>query len=154
MTEHQNETFEDGSLPSFVKSTVFKSCKFKGKLPSFLDCEFRDCDFSRCKFGELVECLLLSCNLDGADFSHATILFSKTNPVLPCTARGCNWIGVAAVMDCSFFGGIKTDESSAELFLIMASIPLSPLRKKIIRTFSDELTQKARKLLEKEFRQK
>lgn len=150
--EFSNQIFEEGSLPSSVQGANFQSCRFKGQLPSFLGCEFRGCDFSRCKVGELLECLFLSCNFDGADFSHADTRFSITNPVFPCSARGAEFQGGIFVMDCSFFGGLKALESDAQLFLIMATVPNTPLRKQLYRKFSDEFRSEVRRRTERNFR--
>ena len=149
---YENQTFEEGSLPSFVRSCIFSFCRFKGKLPSFVGCEFHDCDLSRCKIGELVDCGLFSCNLDGCDFTEADVRFSRTNEGSPCSAKECKWQGIAAIMDCSFFGGLAGDEKSAELFQIMAIVPMTSARKRLMKTFSEELLREVRKRLARDFR--
>jgi len=148
----ENKEFRDGELPSFIKNTIFHSCKFRGKLPDFHLCEFHDCDLSGTIVRELVECMLFSCNLNHANFSDADVRFSKTNAGSPCTAYGAEWQGVCCTLDCGWFSGIKANEEDAEIFLIMSTLPDTPLRKKLLRGFSPELLRETRRRMKKNFR--
>ena len=152
MARFENITFEHNSLPHFNKGEVFYSCVFRGVLPDFVDCEFHDCDLSRVKVKKLIGCSLFSCKLDKADFSDADVRFSKTNAGSPCSARGCEWQGVVCVLDCGWFQGLKGSEEDAEIFLIMAMLPETPLKTKLYKSFHDGLKQEARKRLKNEWR--
>lgn len=145
--------FEEGQLPQFIENTVFRYCDFKGILPDFRMCEFHNCDLRRTKIGELIACKLFSTKLDSADFSHADVRFTITNSGSPCTARGCEWQGICCTLDCGFFSGLKVDEKDAEIFLIMAILPESPLKKSLFRTFSDGLKKETKHRLGRNFRQ-
>lgn len=154
MDRFENQVFREGDLPSFLKGAIFVNCRFKGRLPDFIGCEFHDCDLSRCVVSELTDCALFSTNLDYCDFSEADVRFSRTNAGSPCTAYGAEWQGCAVNLDCAWFGGLKASKEDAEIFLIMGIIPLTPLKKDLYKTFPDHLRNQARKRLDVNFRRK
>ena len=106
MKRYENQKFINGELPTIVKGAVFVNCEFKGTLPHLYDSELHNCDLGNTKIITLINCKLFSTRLDGADFSKADTRYSVTNAGSPCLARGCNWTGVACLLDCSFFQGL------------------------------------------------
>ena len=145
---------DGGELPSYTVNTVFSRCTFKGRLPNFSHCEFHDCNLQGLKINRLTHCKLFNCDLNNCDFSWADVTFSITNPGSPCRARGCEWQGVAAIMDCSFFSGLLVDDKAPYLFMMMALTPitLDSIKSSILRFMPESARQDVRQRMSKDFR--
>lgn len=155
MHKIENTTILVGQLPLTVTNTVFIDCEFVPQnLPNFHGCEFHNCYIASCKFVDLVQCKLFATTISRSDFSEADVSFSITNAGSPCQAYNCEWQGVRAILDCGFWQGLKCHPEDSGLFLIMALLPESTLKKDLYPKLPDEIRQQARKRLQKDFRKK
>lgn len=150
MIRIENKTFTDYQvMPSYYDGVCFVNCKFTTKnSPKFNNCEFHDCEFVGAKLTQLTYCKLFSTKLASVDFSQANVLYTET---VNCKTDNCNWKGIAAILDCRFFGGLVT-ENDHWLMLGVSMIPESNDRKDIYKMIPDKHKSKVRSLLKEEFR--
>jgi uncharacterized protein YjbI with pentapeptide repeats len=150
MIRIENKTFTEGQLQPFqYDGYSFVNCRFKMKLlPNFHNCEFHDCDLSYTKARRMTYSKLFSSNLDGVDFSNASLLFSETSR---CSAHGCKWQGAAVILDCRWFSGLLTGDDVWQL-VAMGLVPESPFKKEIYKSIPGGQRSKVRKVFKEEFR--